>query len=143
MSEMSCALLPHPAGPWKHGSARQWDERSMTRSRVPGCSSAPQKEKSIPSSSSHALVGGLVGAVVADMLPYLLRKLFNVSNTTDAGNSIPQNVRISFYLGAVAFLGAVLWTIFSTKEYPPEDLEAFRRHCDQYRTQAEILKHLR
>jgi maltose/moltooligosaccharide transporter len=36
-------------------------------------------------------------------------------------------VRLSFYLGAAAFLGAVLWTVFTTKEYPPEDMEAFRR----------------
>jgi maltose/moltooligosaccharide transporter len=40
---------------------------------------------------------------------------------------IPLNVKISFYLGAAAFFCAVLWTIFTTKEYPPEDLEAFRR----------------
>jgi maltose/moltooligosaccharide transporter len=85
----------------------------------------PEDQRGVGFAMQSFFIG--VGAVVADMLPYLLRKLFNVSNTTDAGNSIPQNVRISFYLGAVAFLGAVLWTIFSTKEYPPEDLEAFRR----------------
>lgn len=67
-----------------------------------------------------------VGAVVADMLPYLLKTIFHVSNETSATSSIPLNVKIAFYLGAVAFLGAVLWTIFSTKEYPPEDLQAFR-----------------
>ncbi len=85
----------------------------------------PEDQRGVGFAMQSFFIG--VGAVVADMLPYLLRKLFNVSNTTDAGNSIPQNVRISFYVGAVAFLGAVLWTIFSTKEYPPEDLEAFRR----------------
>ena len=42
-------------------------------------------------------------------------------------STIPLNVKLSFYVGAVAFLGAVLWTIVTTKEYPPEDLEAFRR----------------
>jgi maltose/moltooligosaccharide transporter len=36
-------------------------------------------------------------------------------------------VRLSFYIGAVAFMGAVLWTIGTTKEYPPENLEAFRK----------------
>jgi len=85
----------------------------------------PEDQRGVGFAMQSFFIG--VGAVVADMLPYLLRKLFNVSNTTDAGNSIPQNVRISFYLGAVAFLGAVLWTILSTKEYPPEDLAAFRR----------------
>jgi maltose/moltooligosaccharide transporter len=34
---------------------------------------------------------------------------------------------MSFYLGAAAFMGAVLWTVVTTREYPPEDMEAFRR----------------
>jgi maltose/moltooligosaccharide transporter len=44
-----------------------------------------------------------------------------------AAHTIPTWVRISFYAGAVVFLGAVLWTIFTTKEYPPPDLDAFRK----------------
>ena len=69
-----------------------------------------------------------VGAVIAGMLPYLLKNWFNVSSDTSEANAIPPNVKISFYVGAAAFLGAVWWTVFSSKEYPPEDLEAFRRH---------------
>jgi maltose/moltooligosaccharide transporter len=34
-------------------------------------------------------------------------------------------------MGAVAFFGAVLWTIMTTKEYPPEDLVAFRRRQNE------------
>ena len=68
-----------------------------------------------------------VGAVVAEMLPYILKNWFHVSSDTGVGNLIPPNVKISFYCGAAAFLGAVLWTIFTTKEYPPEDVAAFRR----------------
>ncbi len=68
-----------------------------------------------------------VGAVVAGMLPYILKNWFHVSSETSVGNTIPLNVKISFYAGAAAFFGAVLWTIFSTKEYPPENLEEFRR----------------
>ncbi len=68
-----------------------------------------------------------VGAVVAGLLPYLLRNWFGVSSESDGVNAVPTNVRISFYVGAAAFFGAVLWTILSSKEYPPEDLEAFRR----------------
>ncbi len=68
-----------------------------------------------------------VGAVVAGMLPYILKNWFNVSSETSSANAIPPNVKISFYLGAAAFFGAVLYTILSSKEYPPEDLEAFRK----------------
>ncbi len=68
-----------------------------------------------------------VGAVVAGMLPYILKNWFHVSSDTSAGNAIPPNVKISFYVGAAAFFAAVVWTVLSTKEYPPEDLDAFRR----------------
>ena len=68
-----------------------------------------------------------VGAVVAGMLPWILKNWFHVTSDTSVANVIPPNVKISFYVGAAVFLGAVLWTIFTSKEYPPEDLELFRR----------------
>jgi maltose/moltooligosaccharide transporter len=68
-----------------------------------------------------------VGAVIAGLLPYILKNWFHVSSDTSAANAIPPNVKISFYVEAAAFLGAVLWTVFSSKEYPPEDVAAFRR----------------
>jgi maltose/moltooligosaccharide transporter len=36
-------------------------------------------------------------------------------------------VRFSFYIGAAAFLCAVLWTVLTTKEYPPENMAEFRK----------------
>ncbi len=68
-----------------------------------------------------------VGAVVAGMLPYILREWFGISSDTSGANAIPPNVKIAFYVGAAAFFCAVVWTVLSTKEYPPEDLEAFRK----------------
>ena len=68
-----------------------------------------------------------VGAVIADMLPWILKNWFHIGNETGTGQAIPLNVRISFYVGAAAFMGAVLWTIISTPEYPPENLAEFRR----------------
>jgi maltose/moltooligosaccharide transporter len=67
-----------------------------------------------------------LGAVVASALPYLLTNFFHVQANTAAG-AIPFTVRLSFYIGAAAFLGAVLWTIFTTKEYPPENLAEFQK----------------
>ena len=64
------------------------------------------------------------GAVVASMLPYIFTNWFGVSNTAAEG-VIPDSVRYSFYIGAAAFLGAVIWTVVKTEEYPPEDMEAF------------------
>jgi maltose/moltooligosaccharide transporter len=67
-----------------------------------------------------------LGAVVASALPWLLTNVLHVQSQPVA-HAIPTSVRWSFFAGAVAFLGAVLWTIISTREYPPENLETFRR----------------
>ena len=85
----------------------------------------PQEQRGMGFSMQSFFIG--VGAVIAGMLPYILNHWFHVSSDTSATNAIPANVKISFYLGAAAFLGAVLWTIFSTNEYPPDNLEEFQR----------------
>ncbi len=66
-----------------------------------------------------------LGAVVASALPFLMTNVFGVQSTSEA-NTIPLNVKWSFYIGAFAFFSAVLVTILTTKEYPPDDLEEFR-----------------
>jgi maltose/moltooligosaccharide transporter len=65
-----------------------------------------------------------IGASMANALPYVL-SLLGVAGTTASG--IPLSVKYSFQIGALVFLLAVLWTVVSTREYPPEDMEAFRR----------------
>ncbi|MEW6510578.1 MAG: MFS transporter [Bacteroidota bacterium] len=67
-----------------------------------------------------------VGAVVASAFPYMLHTWFGIANTAAEGQ-IPPSVIFSFYAGAAAFIGAVGWTVFRTTEYPPVDLEEFRR----------------
>src|SRR5215469_14361095 len=67
-----------------------------------------------------------LGAVIASALPYMLTKWMHIGGAT-AAHTIPPSVRFSFYVGAVVFFGAVLWTIVTTKEYPPADLDAFRK----------------
>ena len=83
-----------------------------------------------------------LGAVVASALPWMLTNWFHVSNQVIGGHAIPLTVRLSFYLGAAAFFGAVLWTIITTKEYPPDDLEAFRRMKSEKRGLGENAKEI-
>ena len=63
-----------------------------------------------------------IGAVVASALPYVLTNWLDISNTAPEGK-IPDSVKFSFYIGAIIFLAAIIWTVFSTKEYSPEELE--------------------
>jgi maltose/moltooligosaccharide transporter len=65
-----------------------------------------------------------IGASLANALPLILNT-FGVSGNTASG--IPLTVKYSFQVGAVVFLLAVLWTVVTTRELPPEDLEAFER----------------
>ncbi|NNK75343.1 MAG: MFS transporter [Maribacter sp.] len=66
-----------------------------------------------------------VGAVVASALPYIFTNWFGISNVA-ADGSIPDAVKWSFYLGGIAYFCAVMWTVFNTEEYPPDDLEKLK-----------------
>lgn len=67
------------------------------------------------------------GAIIASALPYIFTNWLGISNTAPQGE-IPPSVRYSFYVGAFAFISAVGWTVFRTKEYPPENIELFERN---------------
>ena len=62
-----------------------------------------------------------VGASIASALPWMMRNWFHVAG--NAGSSIPPTIEYSFYIGAAVFLGAVLYTVLTTKEYPPSEIE--------------------
>jgi maltose/moltooligosaccharide transporter len=65
------------------------------------------------------------GAVVASALPWMMSNWFGVGPS--APGAIPTTVRLSFYIGAAAFLGTVLYTVLTTKEKPPADFAEFQR----------------
>ncbi|MCD8538853.1 MAG: MFS transporter [Leadbetterella sp.] len=65
-----------------------------------------------------------LGAVVGSALPYIFSHWIGISNVAEAGQ-IPDSVRWSFYCGGIVFLLAVLWTVFRSTEYSPEELERF------------------
>jgi maltose/moltooligosaccharide transporter len=65
-----------------------------------------------------------VGAVIASVLPWIFEKA-GVSNVSTDAAAIPDTVRYSFEIGAVALAAAMLWTIFTTREYPPGELHGF------------------
>ncbi len=71
-----------------------------------------------------------IGATLANILPYIFRRMHvddRAANATSAAPVIPASVNYSFKIGAVAFLICVLWTVITTKEFPPENMEEFNR----------------
>lgn len=79
-----------------------------------------------------------IGAVIASALPYMMTNWFGISNVAPEGE-IPDSVKFSFYVGAVVFFLAVAWTVFSTKEYSPEELKKFSE-ADSQRSEAKNQK---
>lgn len=75
--------------------------------------------------AGYAFQTGFIGAgaVVASLAPFALERL-GVANVAAAGH-VPDTVRYGFYFGGALLLLAVLWTVLTTREYPPEQLAAF------------------
>jgi maltose/moltooligosaccharide transporter len=67
-----------------------------------------------------------IGAYFASKLP-LIFTYFGVSNTAPLG-VIPDSVKYSFYFGGIVFIITVIWTVLTSKEYSPEELEAFEKN---------------
>jgi maltose/moltooligosaccharide transporter len=65
-----------------------------------------------------------LGAVVGSWLPTILVDWFGVAGVA-ADGSVPDNVKYAFLIGAILLLSAILWTIFTTNEYTPEEMEKF------------------
>ena len=85
----------------------------------------PEEQRTLGFSMQSLFIG--LGSVVASSLPWILSHWFGVTNVSEKGQ-IPHNVKISFYIGAVAFITFVLYTVFTTKEYPPtqEEIEELK-----------------
>jgi len=87
----------------------------------------PPKERTRGFATQSLFIG--LGAVIASAMPWMLTNWFGVGASTPG--TIPTTVRLSFFIGAAAFIGAVLYTVLTTKEHPPEDLEAFHNRRKQ------------
>jgi maltose/moltooligosaccharide transporter len=82
----------------------------------------PEEQRTLGFVMQSFFIG--IGQTLANGLPYLFTYLGLVGVMA---TGIPLSVEYSFKIGAVVFLIAVLWTVVSTSEYPPENMEAFER----------------
>src|SRR5215208_6276015 len=68
-----------------------------------------------------------IGQTLANVLPYLFRRAGVDAPGAGAAHAIPTSINYAFKIGAAAFLLCVLYTVFTSKEYPPEDMAEFER----------------
>lgn len=99
----------------------------------------PAEQRTVGFSMQSFFIG--TGAIVASALPYVMTNWFNISNTANAGE-IPDSVKFSFYIGGAVFLLAVIWTVFSSKEYSPEELAKYSSEKDSSKKyESQLNKH--
>jgi len=128
LSSLALILMPNSSSLWMAAGLLWILDASINISMEPFrafvADKLPEKQRTRGFAMQSFFIG--LGAVIASALPWLLTNVMHAGGGTVEGSSIPLTVKWSFYVGAVAFLGAVVWTIVRTKEYPPDDIKAFR-----------------
>lgn len=83
----------------------------------------PEHQRKTGYAMQSVMIGA--GAVIASFLPQILTSL-GVSIDAPLGH-IPNTIKYSFYIGAVVLLAAIISTIKTTPEYPPQNMEEFNK----------------
>ncbi|WP_404420668.1 MFS transporter [Nibricoccus sp. IMCC34717] len=123
LASLALVAMPNSSGLWMAAGLLWILDTSVNISMEPfrafvGDILPPQQRK-VGFAMQSLLIG--IGAMLSSALPWLLTNVFGVARTAAEGaNAIPHNVHIAFYCGAAVFLGAVLVTVLTTREYPPE-----------------------
>jgi len=127
LSSLALIVMPNSSALWMAAGLLWVMDASINVSMEPFrafvADMLPDEQRTRGFAMQSLLIG--LGAVAASSMPWVLTNWFGV--TGSGGGAIPLSVKLSFYMGAAAFFGAVLYTIVTTKEYPPEDLAAFER----------------
>ena len=128
LATIALIIMPNSSALWMAGSMLWILDASINISMEPFRAFVGDKLPGEQRTSGFAMQSFFigVGSVIAALLPWVFTNWFHFSNTAPSGE-IPPSVKWSFYLGAGAFILAVMYTVFTSKESPPEDMEEFRK----------------
>ena len=98
----------------------------------------PEEQRTLGFVMQSFFIG--IGQTLANALPYLFTTL-GVVGVMASG--IPLSVEYSFKIGAVVFLLAVVWTVVTSKEYPPEDMTCRRQYDNGWHAYVSSLRQVR
>jgi maltose/moltooligosaccharide transporter len=128
LASLALLAMPHSGALWMAAGLLWVLDASVNVSMEPFrafvADLLPDEQRTVGFAMQSMFIGA--GAVIASKLPGWLHDR-GVSITTNAAHPIPSTVVIAFTVGAIVFVLAVLWTITTTKEYPPDDLEELQR----------------
>ena len=83
----------------------------------------PEEQRSYGFVLQTLIIG--IGTWIASNLPWLVEKMGFSEDSAVAG-VVPEYVKIAFGIGALVFLISILYTVTTTREYPPKDLAEFK-----------------
>ena len=83
----------------------------------------PQSQRAAGYSMQSFFIG--VGAVVGEHVAVVAGARWREQRGRLTDNAVPATVRYAFEIGAVVLLVAILWTVLTTREYPPTTLHGF------------------
>lgn len=127
LSSLALFFVPHSPALWMAAGFLWILDASINISMEPFralvADKLPDSQRSYGFVVQTLIIG--IGTWIASNLPWTVSKL-GVSNSAALG-VVPMSVKVAFAIGAFVFLASILYTIFTTTEYPPEDMEEFAR----------------
>jgi maltose/moltooligosaccharide transporter len=126
LATLAMFMMPNSTAIWMAVFALWIMDASINVSMEPFRAFVGDKLDPVQHTSGFAMQTFFIGcgSVIASLLPWMFEQ-FGTSNSA-VGGVIPDTVRYSFYVGGLAFIGAVSWTVFNSTEMPPADLAKFR-----------------
>lgn len=143
LSSLALIIMPHSPTLWVAAGFLWILDASINISMEPFralvADKLPSSQRSYGFVIQTLIIG--VGTWVASSLPWMVSQ-FGVSDSAASG-IVPMSVKVAFTIGAVVFLLSILYTVFTTKEYPPEDMQAFEEEkAQKNRFVADILENI-
>ncbi|MEM6685881.1 MAG: MFS transporter [Bacteroidota bacterium] len=131
LSSLALFFVPHSPALWMAAGFLWILDASINVSMEPFralvADKLPKSQRSYGFVVQTLIIG--IGTWIASNLPWLISKL-GISDAAASG-VVPMSVKVAFAIGAFVFLISILYTIFTTSEYPPEDMEEFEREKKQ------------
>lgn len=127
LSSVALFFVPHSPALWVAAGFLWILDASINISMEPFralvADKLPQSQRSYGFVVQTLIIG--IGTWIASNLPWMVSQL-GVSNEAASG-VVPMSVKVAFAIGAFVFMVSILYTVFTTDEYPPEDREEFQR----------------
>tara|TARA_B110000238_G_scaffold119278_1_gene129268 strand:- start:5972 stop:7342 length:1371 start_codon:yes stop_codon:yes gene_type:complete len=127
LSSLALFFVPHSPALWVAAGFLWILDASINISMEPFralvADKLPQSQRSYGFVVQTLIIG--IGTWIASNLPWMVSQL-GVSNEAASG-VVPMSVKVAFAIGAFVFVVSILYTVFTTDEYPPEDREEFQR----------------